>query len=159
MDLISLLTGSENLYKYLFIGGIGLLILSLFYPLNKRYELECQKNLHNKEIRLLNLEIASLQRDVAKLNERVNDYQNGVNKDLITKDSLKKQLADVYLKRANISKKQTEVQYNRDNINTLDKNIKDILLYEIIFRWAGIFFGLFGFFGWLRLMRLKRDTT
>ena len=65
MDVLSLFSGSDNLYKHLFIGGLGMIILSLFYPLEKEFQLSTQKDNYNKEIRLLNTDIEKLKKAVS----------------------------------------------------------------------------------------------
>lgn len=158
MDLLSLLTGSENLYKYSFIGGLGLIIISLFYPLNKKYELECQKDLYHKEIKLVNLDIGELKNDVAKLNSHINEFSNAIDsapsvkaKNAI-KDSLNKRFNLILLKRKELSVKQIQIEYNNDRIKTLSNSIIDLTQYQGAFVVIGSIFTLFGFCGWFLLM-------
>ena len=126
MDFISLLTGgSENLYKYLFIGGLGLIILALFYPLDKRYGLACQKDLYNKEICLANLDIDDLKKDVQKLSDNIEVYNHGL--DTAKSEKAKKSIKDeankkfdlILAKRKQLSIKTTEIAYDKDRILTL----------------------------------------
>lgn len=53
-------SGSENLYKYLVTIGILMLVLTIYYPLKEKQELEILKINLKSELRVLNLEIKSL---------------------------------------------------------------------------------------------------
>jgi len=68
MDLSSLFAGVDNLFKFLFIGGLVMLMTSMFYPLQKEQELEIEINNYNKEVKLLNRELSELKEEIAKLN-------------------------------------------------------------------------------------------
>lgn len=158
MDFISLLTGSENLYKYCFVGGLALIVLCLFYPLNKRYELANRRDLHSKEIMLINLDIEDLNKDYAKIKEEVASYSKGSSK---AKDSINKHFALLLVKRKQIAIKEAEIKYDSLRIATLKENIHDITSYENSFKWAGWIFTIIGFIGWFILMikKHKENTT
>jgi hypothetical protein len=155
MDFVGLLTGSENLYKYCFVGGLGLIILCLFYPLNKRYELACKKDLHNKEIVLLNLEIDDLNKEYNKLVNDVDQYIDSARKSKSAKDSINRHHAIVVAKIKQIAQKEAEVEYDKNVIITLKENIRDISKYERRFNISGWFLTLVGFVGWFLLMLKK----
>jgi hypothetical protein len=168
MDLLSILTSSENLYKYLLIGGIGMLILSLFYPIDKRYELSQKRDLYNKEINLLNFEIEQLKKKTTDLKEissntihfldSINNNDKGdlkVRKNL--KESFNSQLDSLQKSRVEISVKEIEVNYNKQQILTLESNIQDFVKYENIFFWAGIIFAIAGIVGWFILMKKAKS--
>lgn len=164
MDLLAILTGSENLYKYLFIGGIGLIILSLFYPLNKKYEYTCQKDYYNNEVKLLNYDLSNLDTTSAKLNidsksiiqalSSNHSPSNANNRERqILKDSFNKQYDSVISFRKQIGRKQLDIEYNQVRVETLQNHIKDFTKYETIFFWAGIIASIIGIFGWYGLMK------
>ncbi|PRZ19575.1 hypothetical protein [Flavobacterium granuli] len=58
--LNNFLTGTENLFKLLFINGIVIILIGLFYPLQKRDELQIKISDFNFEVNLLNNEIYNL---------------------------------------------------------------------------------------------------
>ena len=161
MDLLQLFTGSENLYKYLLLGGIGLLMVSLFYPLNKRYELECQKDLYNKEITLLNhfIDNLNIEAKEAEANSQkvIDSIKTNKVKDSKIKERLKNasliEIDSVFKKREEVTVKQITVDYNKARILTLQKHIQDFVKYESLFFWSGIICALAGIIGWFLLMR------
>jgi|GEM_PF-2957940 len=162
MDLLSLLTGSDNLYKYLFIGGLGLIILSLFYPLNRKYEYITQKDLYNHEVKLLNYDIKVLDDATSKLSNESKSIQDqiktaNIKKDLKAKNLLKasffKQFDSITSFRTTIEKKKLAIEFNKARVDTLNNHIKDFTKYETIFFYAGILASLVGIIGWYFIMK------
>jgi len=164
MDLLSVLTGSENLYKYLLIGGIGMLVLSLLYPIQKNYELACQKDLYAKEISLLNLDIDQLNEGVNVLSSESKVVEHSLdsiktnkisNSQLVKalKDSWNSQYDSLVKSKLQLSKRQIDVAYTQKRIETLNNHISEFKMYEKIFFWAGIFCGIAGIIGWFLLMQ------
>ena len=61
MELSSLFSwNTDNLFKFLFINGIVLVVISLFYPLQKQQELELEKIKYDQKVELINLKITNL---------------------------------------------------------------------------------------------------
>lgn len=164
MDLLQLLTGSENLYKYLFLGGIGLVIVSLFYPLNKRFELAKQKDLINKNIGIQNHKIEKLQEEVKSANAQYDLFQheidslkndaarNGVKISSI-KDGANKTYSEVLKQQEEMDLGHINIHYDSARIETLNNHIEDFEGYQNSFIWIGSILGAVGIFGWFRLMR------
>jgi hypothetical protein len=159
MDLLSLLTGSENLYKYLFVAGIGMIVLALFYPLDKEYDLACKRDTYNKEINLLNYEIEKLKDSAAKVEK---DYSSLVDKYNQSKTKIEKvalkENFDLRYKglldsRKNIEVKQINLDYDKQAILTLQAHINDYEKYEWWFYIFGSLFTIGGTVGWFLLMK------
>jgi len=164
MDFLSLLTGgSDNLYKYLFIGGLGLIILSLFYPLNKKYEYTCQKDDYNNTVKLLNYDILKFQNSTEQFSQQSNQIiaeserlkKTGENPKRVAllKDSFEKQYALIKSYRDTIDRKKLAIEYSKVKIDTLNEHIRDFTKYEYIFFYAGIVSAIVGIIGWYFRMR------
>jgi hypothetical protein len=159
MDLLSLLTGSENLYKYLMIGGIGMLVLGLLYPLNKKYELICQKDSYAKEINVLNYKIDNLYDSVQNFQIRTKQIEKSL--DTIKDKTIIQSLKDEFANTDNRYQKDLiqshlnsfNAEYDKNRIKTLETHIGEFQVYEKIFFWGGIACSIIGIIGWFLLMR------
>lgn len=170
MDILSLFSGSDNLYKHLFIGGLGMIILSLFYPLEKEFLLNTQKDNYNKEIRLLNIEISELKKKALKLEEegeptiksaqkyakKKSKYAKKLSNNII--DTYQKNVADVISERKQIDIKQANINYSEDCISTLEKHINSYRTYRALFLWSGSLFMIVGIGGWWYMTHKKKQT-
>ena len=63
-------SSAENLYKFLFINGTILVILSMFYPLQQKNEIKVQTIEFNKNVDLVNYEIESQSKTVEKFKSK-----------------------------------------------------------------------------------------
>jgi septal ring factor EnvC (AmiA/AmiB activator) len=71
MDFSNLFSlGSDNLFKFLFLNGILLVVISLFYPIQKQNELDLQIIEYNKKVDILNNEINSMKKSIKKFEKQ-----------------------------------------------------------------------------------------
>jgi hypothetical protein len=168
MDFISLLTGgSDNLYKYLFLGGLGLIILSLFYPVNKKYEYTYQKDSYNNEVKLLNHQISKLDETTTAFKKQakqiIDDLEhmkktgsNASKRKSALKDSFNKQYTTIKAYRDTIEEKKLAIEYNKVRVDTLNRHIGEFTKYEKIFFWVGILSAIAGIIGWF--IRMQEES-
>ena len=167
MDVLSFFSGSDNLYKHLFIGGLGIIILSLFYPLQKETAKREQKDLYNKEIKLLNFEIENLHENVKDIQDLSETYKQTLSSIPKTKkkkytklraainENFDKQVEVLKKQRADIEIKKINVEYNKDALLTLEQSISAYHKYTSLFFWVGMFFTIVGVVGWTYITHRK----
>lgn len=138
----SFLSGSENLYKYLVSIGLLLIVLTVFYPLKEKQDLEVSRISIEKEALILNYQIKETSKDVEILKSKV--------KSLTDKELIENKLNDIdnLIKQSQISQFELEQKY--EEINTRKKHIS---LYNVLF-WIffpiGVVITFFGFYKWLK---------
>ena len=169
MDFMSFFSGSDNLYKHLFIGGLAIVVLSLFYPLEKENALREKKDICNKEIRTLNHEIKHLDGSTTDILELSKTYQETLSKlpkkkrfnklRKSVQDNLTKQIDFLKKEREQIEIKKINIEYSYDAIKTLDSHIQSYHRYTSIFFWFGIIFTIAGVIGWFIIMHSKKPET
>lgn len=167
MDVLSFFSGSDNLYKHLFIGGLGIVILSLFYPLQKETAKREQVDLCNKEIKLLNLEIQNLYenvKDIQGLSETYKQTLSSIPKSKKKKytklrtaitENFDKQVEILKKQRADIEVKKINKEYNDAALITLEQSISVYHKYTSLFFCVGILFALVGVIGWAYITHRK----
>lgn len=148
------------MYKYLFIGGLGLIILSLFYPLNRKYEYTTQKDLYDNEVKLLNYDISTLNQTTQDLNNNVGEIKKELQSKSISekdkkalKDSFFRQLDAIKSSRKSIDKKNLDIEFHEVKINTLQSHINDFTKYQTAFLVFGVIATLGGAIGWFIIMK------
>lgn len=121
MEISSLFSwNTDNLFKFLFINGIVLVVISLFYPLQKQQELELEKIKYDQKVELINIKIFNLKKEMESFNLASKTIELKI-------DSLKKIFGN--LKTSNNIKTLKE-QFNR-TFNNIDKSKKDIEIEEL----------------------------
>jgi hypothetical protein len=145
----SFLSGSENLYKYLVSTGMLLIVLTVFYPLKEKQEIE--------------IETIKLEKDVLKLNFEIKDNFKKVNyiKNIKKKNNTLK-LNGIYVNKLDIINKQNhlnqfELEKKNDEIKKRKSHIK---LYNYLF-WVffpiGVFLALYGFIKWFKSKKIDDE--
>jgi hypothetical protein len=145
----SFLSGSENLYKYLVSAGMLLIVLTVFYPLKEKQEIE--------------IETIKLEKDVLKLNFEIKDNFKKVNyiKNIKKKNNTLK-LNGIYVNKLDIINKQNhlnqfELEKKNDEIKKRKSHIK---LYNYLF-WVffpiGVFLALYGFIKWFKSKKIDDE--
>ncbi|MCB0537618.1 MAG: hypothetical protein KDE33_08830 [Bacteroidetes bacterium] len=132
----SFFSGSENLYKYLVTMGILLIVLTVYYPLKEKQQLEIIRIQLENEVSSLNFKINENAKNLKSLKK------DGVSND---KNDLLKEIEALNVEN-NINQIAAENKYAEILIRR-----KYITLYKIIF-WIffpiGIFLTTFGFVKW-----------
>ena len=164
-------TSTENLYKFLFINGMILVILSMFYPLDQKNKIELDKIEHNKNIDLLNKQISFLKNDVFEAQKKSNetliflDSLSKINtleakaKIKIRKDAFNSSIDSLKRIKENIDLKIINVESNRRKIIELSKQADNYSRYSIFFLIFGIIFFIVGLFGWYRGTKSLDELT
>lgn len=164
MDFNNLFSGTDNMFKFFFIGGLFMISLSMIYPLQKKQLIEIEIISHNKEVELLNNEIESLKlkveefKKIAKKNCFVFDSLMLIRKDsknpAITNEieALKKRdnetINNIKKQKENIDIKHIILTYDKRKIDLLNTHIKEYDKYSDLLFYPGIILGLIGFVGW-----------
>ncbi|PZU26745.1 MAG: hypothetical protein DI622_00065 [Chryseobacterium sp.] len=134
-------SGSENLYKYLVTIGILMLVLTIYYPLKEKQELEILKINLKSELKVLNLEIKDN-------NKSVNELTKYVTQKNISESEKNKLFSEISQNQKANEIKQIKADGKLVEIKNRDKyiNIYDNLFWAFIVTGSG--FIVFGFFKW-----------
>lgn len=134
-------SGSENLYKYLVTIGILMLVLTIYYPLKEKQELEILKINLKSELKVLNLEIKDNNKNVIELTKYITQKN-------ISESQRSKLFLEISQNQKANEIKQIKADGKLIEIKNRDKyiNIYDNLFWAFIL--TGSAFILFGFFKW-----------
>jgi hypothetical protein len=138
----SFLSGSENLYKYLVSVGLLLMVMTVFYPLKEKQEIE--------------ISTIKLEKEVLKLNFKIKDNYKKVKelkKVMLKIDTLKLNATYVNkLDEINIGNHLNQIEIEKKN-DEIKKRNTHITLYNYLF-WGffplGFLLALYGFLKWLK---------
>ena len=135
--------GSENLYKYLVSIGMLLIVLTVYYPLKEKQELEILKIKLEEDVQILNFRIKENQINILNLQDRVE--QN--NTDIESLNAIEKINHDNHINHIECKQKYSEIIARQSYIK----------LYNMLF-WiflpTGVIITLFGFIRWYRVKRI-----
>jgi hypothetical protein len=109
----SFFSGSENLYKYLVSIGLLLVVLTVYYPLREKQELEILTIQLESALKALDYKITSNQKSVSSL--KVNANGGVIDKQLL--NELDKLNQENNLSQIETEKKYSEIQFRRKYIN------------------------------------------
>ena len=154
MELSSLFSwNTDNLFKFLFINGIVLVVISLFYPLQKQQELELEKTKYDQKVDLLNLKISNLKKEVIDFNTISRKDESKINrlKSLpknITNDSKIKELKisfnrtykSLFDLREKLKIENINLKGDKAKIKLLIKHAEEYRQYSNWFFRAGLFY-------------------
>lgn len=163
MDFTSFLN-IDNLYKFLFSGGILMIVFSLFYPIEKKQLLELEINNFNKQTELLNNDIILLNIEVNQLKstsketlKTLEDLQltkNESNKIKVSKEisKIKDNYNKIFYKIKNHQQetnlKNINIKYNKTKIEIIQNHICTFNFYSWFLLIFGILFAGFGLIYW-----------
>jgi hypothetical protein len=155
---LSNLSNSDNLFKFLFIGGIMMFIVAMLYPLQKEQEIELEKIAHNKEVNLLNLEIKQIDKESEEISDFVDKQDSIINilkKEKGTQGKIKSIKKTINDKHTAIKKsvKQRDIkvvvlEFNKKKIETLESHLNEYNSYTNFLYWGGLIIAIFGLLGW-----------
>lgn len=136
----SFFTGSENLHKYLVSVGMMLTILTVYFPLREKQDLEILTNKLNSDIKKLNFKIKENFNNVKTLQLSINNNGSTIeNKKLI-----------IELNNINIENNLNQIEIDKNNAE-IKLRSKYICIYNIMFLVLfpiGIILIGFGFYKW-----------
>ena len=131
----SFFSGSENLYKYLVTVGILLVVLTVYYPLKEKQDLEVLSIKTKNDLKILEFKINRNEKEVTAISKR----QGGVTVEVA--EYLKKIQFENEIKQIELENKATEMQ----------TRYSYIILYKTMF-WVffpiGIILIIYGFIKW-----------
>lgn len=143
-------SGSENIYKYLVSIGILMLVLTIYYPLKEKQNLEILKISLESEIKVLNFEIKKNVKNVDDLKKYL--HQKNTNSSEARKFYSQidnKQKAN-QLKQIIIKGKIVEIENRQKYIDIYDKLFWTFIL-------SGALLVLFGFFNWYKSKKIDDE--
>ncbi|MDM1519234.1 hypothetical protein [Myroides odoratimimus] len=148
MQLISsFFTGTDNLFKLLFINGLLILLVGLFYPQQKRDELEIRIVEYNSNVDILNREIKELLNESESLKSIVVNQ----NSQKFSKEEKKELRKELYEKIFEQDKKVILVENTKKQIEVLIKQQDVYSAYSCSFLIIGMLMSIIGLIGWGRL--------
>lgn len=155
-NLSSIFSGIDDLYKFLFVGGVFLVVFSLVYPLEREKELQLAINEYNGEVTKLDRQIEQAIEMHHETSKTLDAYfvspadSTGKRQPSPKIDSLiaKSERFDrkmLYFK-ADLQVKGNEIEILQHYVDQYDHYTKGLL-------YSGIVLTLFGLFGWYRSQR------
>lgn len=145
----SFFSGSENLYKYLVTVGTLIIVLTVYYPLKEKQELEVLKIKIENELEILNFKILENQKEV--------DIFKASEKAKISQELRNKTLKDI--KEINKVNQINQISIENKN-NELKCRKRYIDIYNFIF-WVfipiGGFLIIFGFLKWNKTKKIDDE--
>ena len=162
MEPFSFLSGSDNLFKYLFTVGAVMIIISIFYPLQKSQEIEIKQTDLLKESELLTNEIRLLKNDYQILKDEYSDISHIldslvlVHGDKVTENIQfleyrkkgNKMIQNLNDRERELKIKNIIIQNEESKIDLLGKHSESFKSYYSLVKWLGIIFLIIGFIGW-----------
>ena len=165
MDFASFLN-TDNLYKFLFSGGILMIVFSLFYPIEKKQLLELEINNFNKQTELLNNDISLLNVEVNQLKstsketlktlEKLQKTKNEFNQVQVSKEisKIKDNYNRIFYKIKDHQQetilKNINIKYNKTKIEIIKNHISTFNFYSCFLLIFGILFAGFGLIYWFK---------
>jgi len=136
------LSGSENLYKYLVTMGLLLIVMTVYYPLKEKQELELNIINTEQEAVTLNYNIKSVARTVNSLKNNVKSLKQ--DKDIkITIKNIENLLNENQISQYKLEMKYKEIKARKNHIKFYN------ILFWIFFP-IGVLLTIFGFIKWLK---------
>lgn len=170
MEPLSFLSpNADNLFKFLFLNGVVMVAIGLFYPLQKSNDLQIRILEYNRKIELLEQNIIGFKDDSKNLNKIV-ESRIELAESLVEKRknlqsnsdiaNVNNQISELKLKTnisyQDIKKNQDKITGSQVNLRAEKKVIeqlkKQVAVYDSYCCWfliIGIFLGIIGFIGWV----------
>jgi hypothetical protein len=152
--LNNIFTGTENLFKLLFINGILIILIGLFYPLQKRDELELKIIEYNSSVDLLNRDITELFNQSTELKNRIKKVKA---KQKSKTQDFQHQIKEFKHKVYEQDKKTIEVENQKKLIDKLSNQQETYNKYCKAFLVFGALIAIIGISGWSRLTYFLYD--
>lgn len=170
MDISSIFPSSDNLYKFLFMGGVFMVVFSFIYPLEKKQKIELEINLYNKQIALLNEEIKILNYDVENLKlkskatiktlEEIKENKDNSNRDNSIKqiqENYNKEFYTLKAKENEVITKDIILKYEKSKIVLLQNHVGSFSIFRWIFLIIGTTFTIFGLWNWNKSTKISTE--
>lgn len=159
-------SSAENLYKFLFINGTILVILSMFYPLQQKNEITIQTIEFNKNIDLVNYKILNQSSTIEKFktkSENTLKFLDSISKNRSenTSELISKRKKQYNSELDSINSIQKDIDLNVITLNAdkakiieLEKQAKTYSYYSIFFLIIGGIFFVIGIIGWTKATKV-----
>lgn len=170
MDISSIFPSSDNLYKFLFMGGVFMVVFSFIYPLEKKQKIELEINLYNKQITLLNEEVESLNNEVENLRTKSKETIKQLefiksSKDSLTASRQIREIQETYnkefyatkAKENEITTKDIILKYEKSKIALLENHVHSFSIFRWLFLIIGTVFTIFGLWNWNKSTRISTE--
>jgi len=132
-EFTKIFSSSDNLFKFLFVGGISMVFVAMFYPLRKQHELEIQTNQFEMEKALLSMKILDLEKKVNSLkalDQHLNKQLDSLNK------LIKKSTKTIQIQKLKLEGKKLIVEFDEKNL--VGKNYgQDLSIDNIKLKYSG----------------------
>jgi hypothetical protein len=142
----SFFSGSENLYKYLVTVGTLIIVLTVYYPLKEKQELEILTIKIENELEILSFKIIDNQKELKIYNSKSNE-------------SISQELKNFTLK--NITQINKQNRINQISVENKNNELKCRKSYITTYTWIfwiffpiGLFLIIFGFIKWNRTKKI-----
>lgn len=146
----SFFSGSENLYKYLVTIGTLLIVLTVYYPLKEKQELEILTIKIKNELLIINCKLEDNKKELENFKKTNNDKSISIDNKRKAFLKIKEIDAKNRINQLSIENKNEELICRKSYIN----------IYNIVF-WIffpiGIFLIIFGFIKWNKVKKLDDD--
>lgn len=152
--LNNIFTGTENLFKLLFINGILIILIGLFYPLQKRDELELKIIEYNSNVNLLNRDISELYNQSVELKNKIKEAKS---KQKTKIHDFQPQIKELHKKIYEQDKKKIEVENQKSLVDKLINQQETYNKYCKAFLVFGALITIIGLSGWSRLTYFLYD--
>jgi hypothetical protein len=162
MDFSNIFPSSDNLYKYLFAGGLIMILFGIVYSFEQKQRLLFESNLFNKQSAVLMEEISQIKLDLSDLRKSIN------NTELRSKDSTLSQAVISDLKKEtslNIARlKETNnelkiksilLDFEGERIIISDKLYQEVKNYKNVLIIFGSIILIYGYIGWRRYTNIS----
>lgn len=159
-------SSAENLYKFLFINGTILIILSMFYPLQQKNEIKIKTIEYNKNVEILNYNIDNQKNDVESFKAKskktiafldsLSQNRNEQNALIIQKKKAEynKELDSIQSIQKTIRLNDIKLNSEKEKILELQKQAKTYSNYSIFFLIIGGVFFVIGIIGWSKATKV-----
>lgn len=151
MDLSSLFSISDNLYKFMFVGGIVMVIFSVTYPMQKKQLIDIEVNTYNQQATLLNKDISDLYKQIGDFKQdlpKLKPQSAKSSSKIIKQNIAKNTMFDLDKKVREVNTKSIVLKYNLERVKILKNHIKTYDSYTCWLTWIGISSGVVGFIMW-----------
>ncbi len=168
-EFTKVFSSSDNLFKFLFVGGVSMIFVALFYPLKQQHELQLKYNEFNLEKALLGNKIQKIKDKVStltKLHPSVNNELDSlaailakaktqVEKEKIRKIAFKieenfksdRELINKLIEENKVDN--IKLSNNAESLLILDGQISTYKTYTSFFWVTGLCIGVLGLLGWI----------
>jgi hypothetical protein len=157
---------TDNLYKFIALSGLVLMLFSATYPVHQVFELRERKAQTDEEVEVLRIEVTALMEKVARLEKEVDAFDKETKEARETdrdKDLVKSRAAEFRARSAEIRQANLELEMRSARLAVKHRLLSDIATNVLIvivvlgvFGTAGLFMASWGFRAWyFRVQRLQ----